>query len=69
MAQLLRAHRSSSLSECHLPPTFQSWFTITNLHVWLLTGTAVDDPWGQSEKTGHYFGRYDYANYPGAYGN
>ncbi|KAM5541907.1 hypothetical protein V8D89_004636 [Ganoderma adspersum] len=23
--------------ECHLPPTFQSWFTITNLHVWLLT--------------------------------
>ncbi|KAI0029214.1 hypothetical protein K488DRAFT_14222, partial [Vararia minispora EC-137] len=22
--------------ECHLPPTFQSWFTITNLHVWLL---------------------------------
>ncbi|KAI0665771.1 hypothetical protein C8Q78DRAFT_1063231 [Trametes maxima] len=23
--------------ECHLPPTFQSWFTVTNLHVWLLT--------------------------------
>ncbi|EPS97892.1 hypothetical protein FOMPIDRAFT_16300, partial [Fomitopsis schrenkii] len=23
--------------ECHLPPTFQSWFTIVNLHVWLLT--------------------------------
>ncbi|RPD71250.1 hypothetical protein L226DRAFT_591527 [Lentinus tigrinus ALCF2SS1-7] len=23
--------------DCHLPPTFQSWFTITNLHVWLLT--------------------------------
>ncbi|KAG1745095.1 uncharacterized protein EDB91DRAFT_1220677 [Suillus paluster] len=22
---------------CALPPTFQSWFTITNLHVWLLT--------------------------------
>ncbi|KAI0357314.1 hypothetical protein OH77DRAFT_1451631 [Trametes cingulata] len=22
---------------CHLPPTFQSWFTVTNLHVWLLT--------------------------------
>lgn len=22
--------------ECDLPPTFQSWFTITNLHVWLL---------------------------------
>jgi len=23
--------------DCHLPPTFQSWFTITNLHIWLLT--------------------------------
>ncbi|KAI0631907.1 hypothetical protein C8Q77DRAFT_1130053 [Trametes polyzona] len=23
--------------ECHLPPTFQSWFTVTNLHVWMLT--------------------------------
>ncbi|KAG8215907.1 hypothetical protein J3R82DRAFT_7879 [Butyriboletus roseoflavus] len=23
--------------ECALPPTFQSWFTVTNLHVWLLT--------------------------------
>ncbi|KDQ54851.1 hypothetical protein JAAARDRAFT_181526 [Jaapia argillacea MUCL 33604] len=23
--------------ECDLPPTFQSWFTVTNLHVWLLT--------------------------------
>ena len=26
-----------SLTDCHLPPTFQSWFTITNLHIWLLT--------------------------------
>ena len=25
------------LKECALPPTFQSWFTVTNLHVWLLT--------------------------------
>ncbi|KDR65768.1 hypothetical protein GALMADRAFT_131306 [Galerina marginata CBS 339.88] len=24
-------------NECSLPPTFQSWFTITNLHVWMLT--------------------------------
>jgi len=24
-------------TECAFPPTFQSWFTITNLHVWLLT--------------------------------
>ncbi|VDB83375.1 unnamed protein product [Peniophora sp. CBMAI 1063] len=23
--------------QCHLPPTFQSWFTVTNLHVWILT--------------------------------
>ncbi|CAL1699786.1 unnamed protein product [Somion occarium] len=23
--------------ECHLPPTFQSWFSVTNLHIWLLT--------------------------------
>ncbi|KAG5643912.1 hypothetical protein DXG03_009484 [Asterophora parasitica] len=22
---------------CRLPPTFQSWFTVTNLHIWLLT--------------------------------
>ncbi|KAI6018367.1 hypothetical protein EDC04DRAFT_3118582 [Pisolithus marmoratus] len=26
-----------SRSCCALPPTFQSWFTITNFHVWLLT--------------------------------
>lgn len=24
-------------NECALPPTFQSWFTTTNFHVWLLT--------------------------------
>jgi len=24
-------------TECHLPPTFQSWFTVTNFHVWMLT--------------------------------
>lgn len=24
-------------NECYLPPTFQSWFTVTNLHIWLLT--------------------------------
>ncbi|KAF8267884.1 hypothetical protein EI94DRAFT_1579492 [Lactarius quietus] len=23
--------------DCHLPPTFQSWFMVTNLHVWMLT--------------------------------
>jgi cytochrome b pre-mRNA-processing protein 3 len=22
---------------CYLPPTFQSWFTVTNVHIWLLT--------------------------------
>ncbi|OSD02203.1 hypothetical protein PYCCODRAFT_1445165 [Trametes coccinea BRFM310] len=35
--------------ECHLPPTFQSWFTVTNLHVWLLTVRlrALPPPQGQ----------------------
>ena len=23
--------------DCFLPPTFQSWFTVTNLHIWMLT--------------------------------
>lgn len=23
--------------DCYLPPTFQSWFTVTNLHIWMLT--------------------------------
>ncbi|KAJ7125002.1 hypothetical protein C8R44DRAFT_782027 [Mycena epipterygia] len=23
--------------ECGLPPTFQSWFTVTTLHIWMLT--------------------------------
>ncbi|THG95270.1 hypothetical protein EW026_g6350 [Hermanssonia centrifuga] len=34
---------------CHLPPTFQSWFTVTNLHVWLLTVRlrALPEPQGQ----------------------
>lgn len=25
------------LLDCDLPPTFQSWFTVTNLHMWMLT--------------------------------
>jgi cytochrome b pre-mRNA-processing protein 3 len=25
------------IAECDLPLTFQTWFTVTNLHVWLLT--------------------------------
>lgn len=28
---------TSASVDCHLPPTFQSWFTVTNLHIWLLT--------------------------------
>ena len=32
---LVGLHRD--ISACDLPPTFQSWFTITNLHIWLLT--------------------------------
>ena len=36
-------------SECRLPPTFQTWFTITNLHVWILTVRlrALPSPYGQ----------------------
>ncbi|KAI0341161.1 hypothetical protein BDW22DRAFT_1333293 [Trametopsis cervina] len=35
--------------ECRLPPTFQSWFTVTNLHVWLLTVRlrALPEPLGK----------------------
>lgn len=28
---------TNSSTECELPPTFQSWFTVTNLHIWMLT--------------------------------
>lgn len=46
--------------ECHLPPTFQSWFTITNLHVWLLTVRlrALPNPHGPKFVQGlidHFF--------------
>ncbi|KAG6915132.1 hypothetical protein DXG01_013096 [Tephrocybe rancida] len=27
----------SPCTGCRLPPTFQSWFTVTNLHIWMLT--------------------------------
>lgn len=46
--------------ECHLPPTFQSWFTVTNLHVWLLTVRlrALPPPHGNNYVQGlidHFF--------------
>lgn len=46
--------------ECHLPPTFQSWFTVTNLHVWLLTVRlrALQPPHGPNHIQGlidHFF--------------
>ncbi|KAI9066929.1 hypothetical protein FKP32DRAFT_1589109 [Trametes sanguinea] len=46
--------------DCHLPPTFQSWFTVTNLHVWLLTVRlrALPPPHGQHFVQGlidHFF--------------
>ena len=45
---------------CALPPTFQSWFTITNLHVWLLTVRlrALPAPHGTQHVQGlidHFF--------------
>jgi cytochrome b pre-mRNA-processing protein 3 len=47
-------------SECHLPPTFQSWFTVTNLHVWMLTTRlrALPKPHAQAHIQGlidHFF--------------
>ncbi|KAF9267188.1 hypothetical protein L218DRAFT_856410 [Marasmius fiardii PR-910] len=43
------ANRDFWRNECDLPPTFQSWFTITNLHVWMLTVRlrALPQPHGQ----------------------
>ncbi|KAL0956231.1 hypothetical protein HGRIS_002387 [Hohenbuehelia grisea] len=46
--------------ECSLPPTFQSWFTITNLHVWLMTVRlrALPQPHGKAAIQGlidHFF--------------
>ncbi|KAG6373714.1 hypothetical protein JVT61DRAFT_8108 [Boletus reticuloceps] len=46
--------------ECALPPTFQSWFTVTNLHVWLLTIRlrALPSPHGLNHIQGlidHFF--------------
>jgi hypothetical protein len=48
------------ISACDLPPTFQSWFTITNLHVWLLTVRlrALPQPHGTNHIQGlidHFF--------------
>ena len=45
---------------CDLPPTFQSWFTISNLHVWLLTVRlrALPQPHGMTHIQGlidHFF--------------
>ncbi|KAI0087514.1 hypothetical protein BDY19DRAFT_892805 [Irpex rosettiformis] len=37
--------------DCRLPPTFQSWFTVTNLHVWLLTVRLRNLP----ESQGKYY--------------
>ncbi|KIY54006.1 hypothetical protein FISHEDRAFT_63202 [Fistulina hepatica ATCC 64428] len=46
--------------ECDLPPTFQSWFTVTNLHIWMLTVRlrALPPPHGRAYIQGlidHFF--------------
>lgn len=46
--------------ECKLPPTFQTWFAFTNLHVWLLTARlrALPSPHGRlyiQELINHFF--------------
>ena len=53
-------HVLTRITACHLPPTFQSWFTITNLHVWLLTVRlrALPTPHGTNYVQGlidHFF--------------
>lgn len=47
-------------TDCHLPPTFQSWFSVTNLHVWLLTVRlrALPEPYAKYHIQGlidHFF--------------
>ncbi|EJT98266.1 hypothetical protein DACRYDRAFT_24724 [Dacryopinax primogenitus] len=47
-------------NECRLPPTFQTWFLITNLYVWMLTTRlrALPSPHGKNfvqELVNHYF--------------
>ncbi|KAJ3997634.1 hypothetical protein F5050DRAFT_1711134 [Lentinula boryana] len=43
------AERSFWQNECDLPPTFQSWFIVTNLHFWMLTVRlrALPEPHGK----------------------
>ncbi|KAG8931919.1 Protein cbp3, mitochondrial [Tulasnella sp. 418] len=46
--------------ECRLPPTFQTWFAFTNLHVWMLTTRlrALPAPYGRlyiQELINHFF--------------
>ncbi|KAI0306237.1 hypothetical protein B0F90DRAFT_1623146 [Multifurca ochricompacta] len=48
------------VQECHLPPTFQSWFMVTNFHVWILTTRlrSLPAPQGQAYIQGlidHFF--------------
>ncbi|TFK62251.1 hypothetical protein BDN72DRAFT_804284 [Pluteus cervinus] len=54
------AERDFWQQECLLPPTFQSWFTVTNLHIWLLTVRlrALPEPHGKAyiqALVDHYF--------------
>jgi cytochrome b pre-mRNA-processing protein 3 len=49
-----------TLKDCHLPTTYQTWFQVTNLHVWLLTVRyrALPPPHGKSfvqELINHFF--------------
>ncbi|KDQ08479.1 hypothetical protein BOTBODRAFT_179831 [Botryobasidium botryosum FD-172 SS1] len=46
--------------ECRLPPTYQTWFQLTNLHIWLLTVRlrALPPPYGRlyiQELLNHFF--------------
>ncbi|EIM23613.1 hypothetical protein WALSEDRAFT_59290 [Wallemia mellicola CBS 633.66] len=48
------------LKEAHLPPTFNTWFHLTNLHIWMLTVRfrALPEPLGRmyvQELINHFF--------------
>ena len=53
-------HHGEFLRAAHLPPTFNTWFHLTNLHIWMLTVRfrALPDPLGRmyvQELINHFF--------------
>lgn len=50
------AEAQANALECRLPPTFQTWFTVTNLHIWLLTVRfrSLPSPHGENFVQGQF---------------